>query len=184
MSWPRDSPRTPMRQPQCSILKGLLQAKLIPLMSKTRYAERMSTASFLAASSRARRRPSIRRLAAWLAACASDPKASLWLVIGFAVAHAVLWTFILINLKAAQDVHMDVAGAFAWGQKVQLGYGKHPPLTGWVAGLWVKIFSVGVWATYSLAVAALGGTLEISWVEGLGRVQRPHQFFVRVLLVL
>src|SRR6267142_453849 len=123
MSWPRDSTRTPMRQPQCSILKGLLHAKLIPLMSKTRYAGRMSTASFLAASSRARRRPSIRRLAAWLAACASDPKASLWLVIGFAVAHAVLWTFILINLKAAQDIHMDVAEAFAWGQKLQLGCG-------------------------------------------------------------
>src|SRR5258708_32238797 len=40
MSWARDSTRIPMRQPQCSILKGLLHAKLIPLMSKTRYAER------------------------------------------------------------------------------------------------------------------------------------------------
>jgi hypothetical protein len=90
----------------------------------------MSTASFLSAASRARRRPSIRRLAAWLVASASDRKTSLWLVIGFAAAHAVLWTFILINLKAAQDVHMDVAEAFAWGQKFQLGYGKHPPLAG------------------------------------------------------
>ena len=44
--------------------------------------------------------------------------------------HAVLWTLILVNLKAAQDVHMDVAEAFAWGQKFQLGYGKHPPLSG------------------------------------------------------
>src|ERR1700687_5197320 len=40
MSWARDSTRIPMRQPQCSILKGLLHAKLIPLMAKTRYAER------------------------------------------------------------------------------------------------------------------------------------------------
>src|SRR5258708_38367551 len=119
MSWPRDSTRTPMRQPQCSILKGLLHAKLIPLMSKTRYAERMSTASFLAASSRARRRPSIRRLAAWLAACASDPKASLWLVIGFARAQAVLWAFIPINLKAGPKLHNDVAEAIALGQEVQ-----------------------------------------------------------------
>src|SRR5260370_30933382 len=106
MSWPRDSTRTPMRQPQCSILKGLLHAKLIPLTSKTRYAERMSTASLLPAASRARRRPSIRRLAAWLAACASDPKASLRLVIGFPLAHAVLGTVILIQLKPAQARHI------------------------------------------------------------------------------
>src|SRR6266849_7913947 len=109
----------------------------------------MSTASFLAASSRARRRPSIRRLAAWLAACASGPKAAPRLVIGFAAAHAVLWTFILINLKAAQDVHMHVAEAFAWGQKFQLGYGKHPPLAGWVAGIWFRIFPVADWENRS-----------------------------------
>ena len=169
---------------QCSILKGLLHAKLIPLLSKTRYAGRMSTASFLPASSRARRRPSLRRLAAWLAACASDPKASLWLVIGFAVAHAVLWTFILINLKAAQDVHMDVAEAFAWGQKFQLGYGKHPPLAGWVAGLWFKIFPVADWATYALAMATLGCGLVICWLIGLRVVDRRRAFFVVVMLAL
>ena len=62
-------------------------------------------------------------------------------MIGFAAAHAVLWTLILVNLKAAQDVHMDVAEAFAWGQKFQFGYGKHPPLSGWVAGLWFTVVS-------------------------------------------
>ena len=67
----------------------------------------------------------------WLAAARQrSVTTSLGLVIGFAVAHALLWTVILINLKAAQDVHMDVAEAFAWGQKFQLGYGKHPPLSG------------------------------------------------------
>src|SRR5260370_23175801 len=115
----------------------------------------MSTASFLPAISRARRRPSIRRLAAWLAACASDPKAAPWLVIGFAAAHAVLWTFILINLKAAQDVHMDVAEAFAWGPKFQFGYGKHPPLAGRGAGVWVKTFPVAHWATFAPAIGTL-----------------------------
>ena len=104
-------------------------------MLKTRYALGMTTASFLSAASRARRRLSLRRLAAWVAASAGDPDASLRLVIGFAAVHAALWTLILANLKAAQDVHMDVAEAFAWGQKFQFGYGKHPPLAGWVAGL-------------------------------------------------
>ena len=56
------------------------------------------------------------------------------LVIWFAMAHALLWTMILAKLKAAQDIHFDTAEAYAWGQKFQLGYGKHPPLSGWIAG--------------------------------------------------
>src|SRR3984893_11840091 len=99
----------------------------------------MSTASFLPATSRAHRNFSVRRMAAWLAACASDPKTGLRLVLGFAAAHAALWTFILINLKAAQDVHMDVAEAFAWGQKCKLGYGQQPLLGARLAGLWFKL---------------------------------------------
>jgi 4-amino-4-deoxy-L-arabinose transferase-like glycosyltransferase len=123
-------------------------------------------------------------MAAWLVASASDRKTSLWLVIGFAIAHAVLWTFILINLKAAQDVHMDVAEAFAWGQKFQFGYGKHPPLAGWVAGLWFKIFPVADWATYALAMTTLGCGLVISWLISLRVVDRRRAFFVVVMLAL
>src|SRR5581483_2529409 len=85
---------------------------------------------------RKRWRLSHRRLAAWLVARATDRYDASALVLCFAAVHALLWTVILTNLKAAQDVHMDVAEAFAWGQKFQLGYGKHPPLAGWVAGLW------------------------------------------------
>jgi len=123
-------------------------------------------------------------MAAWLSARASDPKASVWLVIGFAAVHAVIWTFILINLKAAQDVHMDVAEAFAWGQKFQLGYGKHPPLAGWVAGLWFKIFPVADWATYALAMVTLGCGLVISWMIALRVVDRRRAFFAVVMLAL
>jgi 4-amino-4-deoxy-L-arabinose transferase-like glycosyltransferase len=144
----------------------------------------MSTAPFLPARSRARHRLTFRRIAAWLAARAGDPKAGIWLVIGFAIAHAVLWTFILINLKAAQDVHMDVAEAFAWGQKFQWGYGKHPPLAGWVAGLWFRVFPVADWATYALAMAVLGYGLVICWLIALRVVDRRRAFFVVVMLAL
>ena len=144
----------------------------------------MPTASFSPAGSRTRRRPTLRRLAAWLAACAGDPKAGLWLVIGFAAAHAVIWTLILVNLKAAQDVHMDVAEAFAWGQKFQLGYGKHPPLAGWVAGLWFRFFPVADWATYALAMAVTGSGLVICWLIALHVVDRRRAFFVVVMLAL
>jgi 4-amino-4-deoxy-L-arabinose transferase-like glycosyltransferase len=144
----------------------------------------MTTASFLPAASRARHRPAIRRLAAWLAACAQNRTGGLLLVLGFATAHAVLWTFILVNLKAAQDIHMDVAEAFGWGQQFQLGYGKHPPLAGWIAGLWFKIFPIADWATYALAMATLGCGLVICWLISLRVVDRRRAFFVVVMLAL
>jgi len=144
----------------------------------------MSTASTLPATAGANRKLSFRRLAAWLALRATDPRTGLWLVTGFALAHAVLWTLILVNLKAAQDIHMDVAEAFAWGQKLQLGYGKHPPLSGWVAGLWFRIFPVTDWATYALAMAVIGCGLVICWLIALRVVDRRRAFFVVVMLAL
>src|ERR1700726_4652265 len=144
----------------------------------------MSTASTLPVTSRARRRPVLRRLAAWLVERARNPETDLWLVVTFAVLHGVTWTFILIRLKAAQDVHMDVAEAFAWGQKFQLGYGKHPPLAGWVAGLWFKFFPAADWATYALAMTTLGTGLVICWLIALRVVDRRRAFFVVVMLAL
>src|SRR6201747_3078763 len=144
----------------------------------------MTTASFLSAAARARRKARLRGLAAWVAASASDPDASLRLVIGFAAVHAALWTLILANLKAAQDVHMDVAEAFAWGQKFQFGYGKHPPLAGWVAGAWFRVFPIANWATYALAMAVTGSGLVISWLIALRVVDRRRAFFVVVMLAL
>lgn len=144
----------------------------------------MSPPSFLPAKLYARSSSTIRRQAAWLGTIASDRRSSVWLVIGFAAAHAVLWTAILVNLKAAQDVHMDVAEAFGWGQKFQFGYGKHPPLAGWVAGLWFGVFPVADWATYALAMATLGGGLVISWLIALRVVDRRRAFFMVVMLAL
>jgi 4-amino-4-deoxy-L-arabinose transferase-like glycosyltransferase len=144
----------------------------------------MNGVQALPLKARARTSAMVRRLAAWLAASVSDRKSAPWLVIGFAVAHAVLWTFILINLKAAQDVHMDVAEAFAWGQKFQLGYGKHPPLSGWVAGLWFRLFPVADWATYALAMTTLGTGLVICWLISLRVVDRRRAFFAVVMLAL
>src|SRR3954469_14707603 len=144
----------------------------------------MSTASILPAAARSRRRLSIRRLAAWLTARATDPKAALWLVTGFAVLHAALWTLILANLKTGQDIHMDVAEAFGWGQKFLWGYGKHPPLSGWVAGLWFRVFPVTDWATYALAMATLGCSIVICWLLALRVVDHRRAFLVVVMLAL
>ncbi|WP_328516556.1 hypothetical protein [Tardiphaga alba] len=58
----------------------------------------------------------LRRAGARVVAWASDPQLAPVLVVGFTIAHAVLWTAILTQVKAAQDVHFDVAEAYAWGR--------------------------------------------------------------------
>ena len=130
------------------------------------------------------RRLSLRRLAAWVRASATNRNGASAFVFGFAMIHALLWTVILINLKAAQDVHMDVAEAFAWGQKFQLGYGKHPPLAGWIAGLWFNMFPVADWATYLLAMTTLSIGLVISWLIAIRVVDYRRAFFVVVMLAI
>ncbi|WP_284270963.1 glycosyltransferase family 39 protein [Bradyrhizobium iriomotense] len=144
----------------------------------------MSTTSILPAGTRAKSALSPRRLVARLVASATDPKTRLWLVIQLAVLHAVIWTFILINLKAAQDVHMDVAEAYAWGQRFLLGYGKHPPLSGWIAGLWFKVFPPVDWATYSLAMVTVSVGMVICWRIALRVVDARRAFLVLVMVAL
>ena len=144
----------------------------------------MSTTSLPAARTRVKARVSFDRFRAWLVACATRPQARLWLVIQLAILHAVLWTFILINLKAAQDVHMDVAEAWGWGQKFLLGYGKHPPLSGWVAGLWFTVFPATDWATYALAMATVSLGMVICWLVSLRVVDARRAFLVVVMIAL
>jgi 4-amino-4-deoxy-L-arabinose transferase-like glycosyltransferase len=136
------------------------------------------------AASRERLRSGTRRAAAWLAATASDDNASLLLVAAFVVVHVVLWSVILTVLKSTQDVHFDVAEAYAWGQKFLLGYGKHPPLSGWVAGVWFMIFPPTDWATYALAMTTVGCGLMLCWLIALRVVDRRRACFVVVMLAL
>lgn len=144
----------------------------------------MSTTTIPSARARAKARLSYNRFRAWLVACAVRPEARLWLVIQLAILHAVLWTFILINLKAAQDVHMDVAEAYGWGQKFLWGYGKHPPLSGWVAGLWFMAFPAADWATYALAMTTVSVGMVICWLLSLRVVDARRAFLVVVMIAL
>lgn len=144
----------------------------------------MSTTSIPTTKARTKTRLSFDRVRAFLVACAVRPETRLWLVIQFAILHAVLWTFILINLKAAQDVHMDVAEAWGWGQKFLWGYGKHPPLSGWVAGLWFSAFPAADWATYALAMTTVSVGMVICWLIALRVVDARRAFLVVVMIAL
>lgn len=133
---------------------------------------------------RARRAGALRYLAAQFAMGATGARSAPAFVIWFAALHALLWTVILTSLKAAQDVHMDVAEAYGWGQQFLLGYGKHPPLSGWLAGLWFKVFPIQDWSTYALAMATLGLSLVICWFIAVRVVDRRRAFLTVVMLAI
>ena len=124
----------------------------------------------------------MRRLAATFVAGATSRTVAPALVLWFAALHALLWTVCLVSLKAAQDVHMDVAEGYGWGQKFLLGYGKHPPLSGWIAGLWFMAFPARDWSTYALAMATLAVSLVICWHIAT-RVVDARRAFATVLLL-
>jgi len=136
-------------------------------------------------TSRATRRSGrMRRFGATLVRAATAPATAPAVVLWFAALHAVLWTVCLASLKAAQDVHMDVAEAYGWGQKFLLGYGKHPPLSGWVAGLWFTGFPVSDWSAYALAMATLAVSLVVCWHLALEVVDRRRAFATVLMLAI
>lgn len=148
---------------------------------------RQNTLKRSAARAPAKRRSLLsraRRGGARLAAWACDPQFSGSLVFLFTVAHVVLWTAILTQLKAAQDIHYDVSEGYAWGQKFLWGYGKHPPLSGWVSGVWFSLLPAADWATYLLAMVTVGIGMVLCWAIALKVVDRRRAFLVLVMVAI
>lgn len=137
----------------------------------------------LASASRRRFRP-LRKLQAWVAAATRDDTAHTAQALWFITAHVVLWSAIISILKARQDVHFDIAEAFDWGQSLLFGYGKHPPLSGWIAGLWFRVFPVADWAAYTLAMVVCGVGMLATWGIALKVVDRRRAFLALVMLAI
>ena len=63
----------------------------------------MSTTSIPTTKARTKTRLSFDRVRAFLVACAVRPETRLWLVIQFAILHAVLWTCLLYTSPSPRD---------------------------------------------------------------------------------
>lgn len=84
--------------------------------------------------------------------------------------HLVLWTLIPDLLYAA--LPLDSLEAAAWGSGFSLGNAKHPPLTGWIAGLTASATGHADWPFYLLSqVCVAGGMICIYFMarEFFGR---------------
>jgi 4-amino-4-deoxy-L-arabinose transferase-like glycosyltransferase len=89
----------------------------------------------------------IRRLEAWLAAALARPHGIATALMLFALGGFA----VLVEVKYFQDLFKDNAEAFAWGRQFLGGYGRHPVLTGWTAGVWYSVFPASDWASYALS---------------------------------
>jgi len=123
-----------------------------------------------------------RRVEAWFAARllgSEQTRAAMLAIAAFSLAGVVFLT----GLKAAQDVFIDAAEAYAWGQQFLGGYGRHPPMTGWIAGIWYSVFPAADWASYALSRVMTFVTLAALYFIAR-RVVGPRRAIFIVLLMM
>jgi len=122
-----------------------------------------------------------RRVEAWFAAHLRErnPRAALIAIALFCLAGV----FFLTGLKAAQDVFIDAAEAYAWGQTFLGGYGRHPPMTGWIAGVWYGVFPAADWSSYALSRVMTFVTLAALYFIAC-RVAGPRRALFIVLVMM
>jgi 4-amino-4-deoxy-L-arabinose transferase-like glycosyltransferase len=80
------------------------------------------------------------------------------------LAFVAAWTLYGTIAGAAFPIHGDMAQAYAYGREFQLGYDRHPPFWGWIAGAWFLVFPRADWAFDLLAMVNAGIGLIGSWL--------------------
>lgn len=77
--------------------------------------------------------------------------------------YVALWTLYGVFSKGAQDIHFDMAEAFAWSRELAIGFAKHPPLSAVAVAAWFAVFPATDWAYYLLSMANAGLALWLIW---------------------
>ncbi len=80
------------------------------------------------------------------------------------VLHVALWTLTQALATTNLDRYGDMLENYAWGQVLEWGSFKHPPLFAWVTGLWFKLFPqidffYHLMAYFNVALGLLGVAL-------------------------
>lgn len=68
------------------------------------------------------------------------------------VIYVLTWTLAASIALLGRPLHQDMLEAWAWGQELQLGYFKHPPLSAWIAAGWFSALPRADWSFYLLAM--------------------------------
>lgn len=78
----------------------------------------------------------------------------------------LLGVVVLVLMTPAESLFMDSTEAYAWGMQFLGGYGRHPPLTGWIARLWYGVFPAANWSSYALSEVMTGVSLFSIYLIG------------------
>ena len=108
----------------------------------------------------------INKLDVWLAAMLVTPRRATASMIVCIAIFCLLGWFILLLMKPAEGLFMDSTEAYAWGMQFLGGYGRHPPLTGWIARIWYSVFPAANWSSYALSEVMTGVALVSIYLIG------------------
>ena len=138
-------------------------------------------------SSLLRRMTRVNKLDAWLGAMLLSPRrASVSVTVSIAL-FCALGVLVLLLMKPAESLFMDSTEAYAWGMQFLGGYGRHPPLTGWIARVWYSVFPAAHWSSYALSELMTGVSLGSIYLIGrhaLGRRRATLIVFAMMLYPL
>lgn len=98
--------------------------------------------------------------------------------------YAVLLVPILVGVKWPQDLFQDSVEAYAWGQQFLGGYGRHPPMTGWIAGVWYRLFPAANWSSYLLSHVMVAISLISVYFIGRRALDARRATFAIFVLML
>jgi 4-amino-4-deoxy-L-arabinose transferase-like glycosyltransferase len=133
------------------------------------------------------RRGRIADVNVWLAAALLRPRTAAASVIAAIVAALLINLLILVLMKPAETLFLDCTEAYAWGRQFLFGYGRHPPVTGWIAGVWYLVFPPQNWASYALSQVMTGISLVSIYfiaTDVLGRRRATLVVFAMMLYPL
>ena len=119
-----------------------------------------------------------------LAAALLRPRTATASVIAAIAAALLINLLILVLMKPVETLFLDCTEAYAWGQQFLFGYGRHPPMTGWIAWFWYRVFPAENWASYALSEVMSGVSLVSIYFIGERVLSRRRATLVVFAMML
>ena len=102
-------------------------------------------------------------------------------LIFFLFAHLIIWT--LIPSITNTNLPLDTIEALAWGNNLDWGYSKHPPLSAWFLEFFFRIFGNQDWSYYLLSQIFVISSFIIVWRLSFDFFQNQILRLISVLLL-
>ena len=107
-----------------------------------------------------------------------------WAVPLMLAVFSALWLAFLCFAYLGSDLHPDVLETWTLGRAFAWGNSKHPPLMGWITGVWTSVFPLTDWSLQLMAM--VNGAFALWCVDLISRhfVKGDKRIIVLLLLML